>query len=143
VIEHFWEGYEGISREMARVIAPGGYLFLTFPSMSWLRTTKARLGMYEPWTGTSQQPQDFYQFVFDRKQVQRSIETQGFRLRRALPLDGVKGLKDETRLFKRGLTWLYNYRGNSRLVRRGHFVITNTLSWVAGHMSLLIFELVH
>jgi SAM-dependent methyltransferase len=37
VIEHFPENPTGCLREMERVLAPGGYLFLTVPLNSWMR----------------------------------------------------------------------------------------------------------
>jgi SAM-dependent methyltransferase len=46
VIEHFYDGYDEVSREMRRVLRKGGYLFLTAPSMSRLRRLKAALGRY-------------------------------------------------------------------------------------------------
>ncbi len=142
VIEHFWEGFQAIAREMARVVMPGGYLFLTVPTMSPLRKVKAALGMYPSWSGAPQSPPDFYQFVLDPKQVQRSMVDHGFTLTRSLPLDGIKGLRDEIPLFRPALIWLTRKQRESKLVRWGNFVMTNSLSWLTGHVTLMVFELV-
>ena len=43
VIEHYMDGYDSIRTEMFRVIQNHGYLFLTVPTMSLLRETKASM----------------------------------------------------------------------------------------------------
>ena len=46
VIEHFWNGYDQIAREMHRVLRKDGYLFLTFPTMTEIRVWKAKHGNF-------------------------------------------------------------------------------------------------
>ena len=46
VIEHFYEGYERIIKEVNRVIKRNGFVFLTFPSLSFLRKFKSKWGLY-------------------------------------------------------------------------------------------------
>jgi SAM-dependent methyltransferase len=53
VIEHLWEGYGPILAEMARTVRPGGFSFVSFPCMSFLRRLKVRLGAHS--TGTKEQ----------------------------------------------------------------------------------------
>lgn len=95
VIEYFWDGYDDILNEMARVIRnKGGFLFITFPYMSPLRKLKCLLGRYN----TSFQYEDirnFYQYCLDRQQVICDLAKRGFILRETIPFDGIKGFKDE------------------------------------------------
>lgn len=137
VIEHYWNGYEQIGREMARVIAPGGYLFLTFPYMSPLRSLKARLRCYPMWRG-SRKPDDFYQFALDHRTVVLDFEEWGFRLVEFRPLNGLKGTKDEIPALKPLLQRLHDYRGKSLLIRGLRYVLTRMLASFAGHVALLV-----
>lgn len=115
VIEHFWNGYESISSEMARVIKSGGYLFLTFPYMSPLRKLKARFGLYPKWD-KEQSPTHFYQFALNHKSVIQDFTRYGFELVQAKPRDGLKGTKDEVKVLKGLLQELYDYRETSILI---------------------------
>ncbi len=95
VIEHFWDGYAKVMKEMHRVLKPGGYLFLTFPYMSPLRKWKARRGKYSPYNETPE-PANFYQFALDHEQVARHFIKNDFALIETKPIDGFKGLTDES-----------------------------------------------
>ena len=139
VIEHFWDGYEHIELEMARVIRPGGYLFLAFPYMSPLRKLKARFGLYPKWE-MEQSLSTFYQFALDHKSVIQDFAKYGFELVQARPLDGLKGTKDEVAVLKDLLQKLYDYRGASILIRGFRLILSTALSLVAGHNILLIFK---
>jgi len=137
VIEHFFDGYDEILKEAYRVIKPGGYLFLTFPYMSPLRKFKAKLGMYgnlKPET----RKDNFYQFIFDVKQIKESARTHGFQFVLQQPFDAVKGLKDEISLLRPVLHKLYNSKNIvAKGVRRS---ISILFSWLFGHVILLILQ---
>lgn len=94
VIEHFWTGYHEIASEIHRVLKPGGYLFLTFPTMSTLRRIKCVLRCYPIWT-PSEEPEDFYQFALDPSGVAEVFQELGFSLSEKTGLDGAKGVRDE------------------------------------------------
>jgi len=125
VIEHFWEGYETIGLEMARVIKPFGYLFLAFPYMSPLRKLKGRLGFYPMWK-PSQNPSNFYQFALDHKLVTQSFLKRGFYLLEAIPMLGLRATKDEIKVLKTFLQrsaiihWLIIIQ--SQKAQRKHYV---------------------
>lgn len=93
VIEHFAEGYDGVAIEMARVLKPGGYLFISFPHMSGIRRLKARLGLYKKWSGPL--PADFYQFAFRTETVFVDFEKAGFSIVLVLPFSGFRGTMSE------------------------------------------------
>jgi SAM-dependent methyltransferase len=99
VIEHFYEGYDPILREMYRVLRNGGYLFLAVPAMSWLRRQKAKWGKYPPFQEKNHLKGNFYQFALDSKHVIPQFQRQGFKLLEVKPLNGLKGFKDETKIF--------------------------------------------
>lgn len=139
VIEHFWQGYHAIAHEMARVLIPDGYLFLTFPYMSPLRRFKAQLGQY-PVLESVAEPTGFYQFALDHRAVVKDFAHNGFRLVTAKPLAGLRGGKDEIAWGRQWLRDLYDYRGKS-LWRRGvRFGLEQLLLPVASHSILLILQ---
>lgn len=143
VIEHFWNGYAVCAAEMARVVRPAGYLFVTFPQLSLLRRWKARAGSYPQWStaeSTTESPDNFYQFALDHQQVARTFSAHGFTLTKALPLDGLKGFKDEMERLKAPLQKLYNYRGRSLPLRAMRFGLSQALAPLAGHSMLLIMQ---
>lgn len=80
VIEHFTEGYEAIACEMHRVLRPGGYLFLSFPSFNTFRKSRALAGKYPVLPQDPALMKDFYQFALDPLQVQANFERIGFEL---------------------------------------------------------------
>lgn len=137
VIEHFWDGYEACVAEMARVLRPGGYLFVTFPHLSPLRRWKAARRAYPRW-GADHSNERFYQFALDHRRVQDTFTARGFEPVNTLPLDGLKGFKDEVERFKRPLQQLYNYRGKSVPIRGARLVLTRALAPLAGHSMLLV-----
>lgn len=95
VIEHFYDGYEPILQEMARVIKPGGFLFITFPYMSPLRRLKLLLGQYPKLENHEREPSGFYQFALNHRKVRQDILRHGYKSLIAIPLDGFNGLKNE------------------------------------------------
>jgi SAM-dependent methyltransferase len=108
VIEHFYQGYEPVMREMHRVLRKNGILFLEAPTMSWLRNYKAGRGMYPEYVETSELVKDFFQFALDPKGVIADFERSGFELlKHGFPND-VEGLKDEVSLLRRPLQFLYD-----------------------------------
>jgi len=140
VIEHFFEGYEDILREMKRVVKKGGYVFLTFPYMSPLRRLKARYGFYKDLKEDNCNLEDFYQFVLDYKMIKNDFERHGLILRYMKPNDGLKGLKDEVSVLKSVLQTLYEYKGGNRFILVFKYLLNNSLVYFTGHRMLLVFE---
>jgi SAM-dependent methyltransferase len=138
VIEHFYDGYDAILREMHRVIRKDGYVFLTFPHMSKLRQIKARKGRYEIWTGNQVSGLEFYQFALDDQRVIDAFERYGFKLIAKKCFDGVKGFKDEIRF---GKTWIQSiYEGRTLRVKIVRKLLDILLSPWASHMALMVFK---
>lgn len=138
VIEHFFDGFEPIRDEMARVIRPGGFLFLTFPTFSPLRRWKALRGAYPPFIDTPESRAAFYQFALSPRAVGQSFAAAGFSLRSAVGFDATKGLKDEVPCLNGPLRAI-SRRGNplTRTVARG---LEITGAGLAPHMSLLVLK---
>lgn len=137
VIEHFWEGYGACVAEMARVVRPGGYLFVTFPQLSPLRQWKVQFGRFPQWSAENSHD-SFYQFALDYRGVVETLTAHGFTLAKAMPLDGLKGFKDEMGAIKAPLQKLYNYRGKALPIRALRLGLSNALAPIAGHSMLLI-----
>lgn len=136
VIEHWFTGYEQCAREMARVLKPGGFLFLTFPQLSRLRRHKARRSVYPLFDPTTFNGQSFYQFMLDPQAVTEHFQRLGFRLVHRGNVDGLKGLKDEVLWLKPLLQRLYD---NRRLPLQVLKVMLSaaTAPWT-GHSALLV-----
>ena len=138
VIEHFYNGYNGIALEMKRVLKRGGYLFLAVPVMSWLRRKKAIKGKYLNYNETIDAKEEFYQFALDPKRVIKEFEEKNFILKRTVKVDGVKGLKGEISLFKRPLQWIYDCQILPvKIIRK---IIDILAKPFANHVMLFIFK---
>ena len=136
VIEHFFDGYDMIRKEMLRVLASGGYLFITFPHMSLLRKLKARLKQYPEWSGRSEE--NFYQFALSTKKVIQDFEKNGFRLVNMKKMNGIKGFKDEISLLKPLLQKIYDNRSLPGLIVNK--LISVLLTPFASHSVLLVLK---
>lgn len=138
VIEHFYEGYNDIKREMRRVLKKGGYLFITFPYFSPLRKLKAKLGMYTKFDERKFNQENFYQFALDANKVIKDFENENFVLIKKRPITGLKGLKDEIKLLNKPLQYIYNNKSFFFQVL-GYF-ISYISSRLSGHAILLVFK---
>jgi SAM-dependent methyltransferase len=101
VIEHFVDGYTHIANEMARVLRPGGYLFLTFPMMNTVRSMQAKKGAYGPWEeADANLKRNFYQYALDPNEVIEQFKSLGFTVAHQGGQSSFDCLADETRWFK-------------------------------------------
>lgn len=139
VLEHFWSGYEDIISEAQRIIKPGGYMFVTVPSMSPLRKIKVLLGLYPKFTDKeNREPQDFYQFMLNPQIVKNKIEKQGFIFLQGRYYGAVKGLKDEIGWLEPIMRKVYD--SNNIFFRGLRFLINTFFDRFAGHMYLFVFK---
>lgn len=138
VIEHFYDGYEGIVSEILRVLKANGYFFLTVPVMSPLRKAKAGLKKYAEYEESEETKNNFYQFAFDPKFIIGDLKSRGFSLVDVKPYDGVKGLKDEVPVLKPFLQYLYDSENRpSRYVRK---LLDTAFKHFANHMCLFVMQ---
>jgi SAM-dependent methyltransferase len=140
VIEHFWDGYYEILAEMRRVLVKGGYVFVSFPYMSFLRRQKVILGLYRGFNKDSVEKEHFYQFAFHAKKVVSDFEAAGFKLLASSPQSGLKGLKDEINLLKPLLRKYYDYTGRNMLISGSKLLLDKILAILAGHTVFLVFQ---
>lgn len=141
VIEHFWDGYEAIAKEMWRVIAKNGYLFLAFPYMNQVRRLKANLWFYPSWNG--KEPAYFYQFALNQTSVKETMESIGFKYIGVQPFLGRQGMVEETPRLASFMEKLYTYKGRNLLIRAFRKAMHEVVSRLLQHFSysvLLIFE---
>lgn len=136
VIEHFWNGYNAILSEAARVLKPQGFLFLTAPWFSPYRKSKARGGGYTK-VDPSKEPDFFYQFALGREEVCAQLVKHGFRLQSWHGLVSEISMNEDMITFQRQIEWLLGSRGSivKRVLRR---VITRSLDWYCGHSFLAV-----
>lgn len=139
VIEHFFQGYDAIADEIARVLKVGGFLFLTFPSMSLMRRVKALAGLY-PRLKESIDFESFYQFALDEKEVTLEFQKRGFQLLEIRSCDGLKGLKEEISFLQAHVKKLYNYSGKNTIIKIARILLSKLFEPIAGHISLLVFK---
>lgn len=116
VIEHFYDGYESIIKEMRRTLKVGGFLFVSFPYMSPLRRLKVALRMYpfKESAALNARREQFYQFALTAERAQADLEALGFKLKERLTYDGIKGFKDEVALFQPYLQQVYDGKRGQR-----------------------------
>lgn len=136
VVEHFYDGYEPILSETRRLIRPGGYAFVTVPSMSPLRRLKALIGMYGPWN--EQGKEHFYQFILPSPKVIKDFEAVGFKLIATKGRGGYKGFKDEVALLQPAMQRIYN--GHSFFAKAFLQVMDRILTPFAYHSRLYVFQ---
>jgi SAM-dependent methyltransferase len=132
VIEHRYGGYEKMLSEMARVIRPGGYLFLTVPALSWLRRVKAVLHLYPTFDDQKVSVNNFYQFALSPEKLVADLKRHGFVIVTKHFRDGFKGLRDEVPTLRSVWQWLkQNQSFGARLLRAA--VDSFAAPW-AGHI---------
>jgi len=106
VIEHYYYGYDDIINEMYRVLKLGGMLFMTVPTMSWIRKFKAMIGMYPQYFESEELIKKFYQFALDPKRVIKNFRDSGFELLGIKNIDGLYGIHNEINFLKPLLQFL-------------------------------------
>lgn len=136
VIEHFYEGYDSVIKQMHRVLKKGGFAFVTFPCISPLRKSKMRLNLYPLWHKGTGEIKDFYQFVLDYKKVVKDFQNNGFTVIKIDFLDGIKCVKDEIEIFKPVLQKIYDSK--NIYIKMIKFVINKFISRLAGHLALIV-----
>jgi SAM-dependent methyltransferase len=136
VIEHFWEGYDAILAEAARVLRAGGLLFLSAPWLSPFRYRKARSGGY-PSMDFAQEPDSFYQFGLGRVEVSSRLERHGFELLRWHGRASEVSMQEDVAILRRQIEWLFASRGSivKRVLRR---LVTRALNPYCGHSFLAV-----
>ncbi len=138
VIEHFYEGFGQIAGEMARVVRPNGFVFVTFPYFSPLRKMKSKFSLYPLFDENNFEKERFYQFALNTTAVKQEFQQYGLTLTQTMPLDGIKGLKDEVTWLRPVLQYIYNSKlFPMKVLRQAINILFQRLS---GHSVLLIFE---
>jgi len=140
VIEHFWLGYDDIADEMHRVIKPGGYLFLSFPYMSWWRKIKGKRGGYPEFK--SQNREKFRQFALNHKDVIKDFENKDFTPVTKKSRAVVFGLKDEFPFLAPVIEGVLKCKDRN-LITKTFYLVLDSLSsflcgWIFGHTIPLV-----
>lgn len=139
VIEHFFDGYEEIISEARRVLKKGGYLFITFPYMSPLRRIKSSLNLY-PVANFKEEPEDFYQFALNHKQVIDKITSLGFTLAKTKPFDGYRGVRSDLSFLDFVLEPIDKYSKGNMFVLGLRFILGRLAQPFASHSILIVFR---
>lgn len=137
VIEHFWDGYDQIGKEMQRVLRPGGYLFISFPYMSRARR---KLVKNLDKIKLTECPEGFYQYALPRDEVVEHFSKLGFSLESTLLRNGLRGALD---LYpnSRILQYIYLKKSQSKLFRIIRHLISAMAAYIGyGHTCLLVFK---
>lgn len=93
VIEHFFDGFDAVIDESYRVLRPGGYLFLTVPVISPLKSLLIRLRCYPDFDPVDRN--HFFQFAFRKNFIVRQITSRGFVFERSCKQSGSFGLSED------------------------------------------------
>jgi len=136
-IEHFWEGYDDILKEMKRVLKVGGYAFVTFPCISRMDQLKIIFSRYKEFTGLDM-PDNFYQFGLDVSTVRKDFERAGFQCLRIRRRDGWEGLKRIWPVSRRIHVALSRLSEKSRIIKLFTEGISFLIAPLCGHGALLV-----
>ncbi|MFX1277508.1 MAG: methyltransferase domain-containing protein [Promethearchaeota archaeon] len=147
VIEHYFEGYDEILKEMKRVIKKGGYLFISFPYLSPFRNLKLKFNLYRVINSRFLEKRKlynyFYQFALEKEEVIKVLNLNGFELKHLEPLGGLKGFKDEVFFLKffikRFLQMMYDAE-RPKFIQIFKSFFDRFFSLFAAHTILLIFQ---
>jgi SAM-dependent methyltransferase len=136
VIEHFWDGYDEIMSEAARVLKPGGFLFLTAPWFSPYRKSKARDGGYGK-IAVATEPESFYQFALGRDEVCDKLALYGLELQSWRGRVSEISMRSDMISWRRSIDWLLGSRGSivKRVCRR---VVARGMDPYCGHSFLAV-----
>jgi SAM-dependent methyltransferase len=138
VVEHFEEGPHRVLAEAARVVRPGGYLFITVPYTNLYRRIR------EPWRrfkqhNTDQKGQVFYQYTFSRKWFCKLLEQHGFRTELVLLHHSHVAIKkDLPWLIRLGIPNLKNRFSETQRYRRWGERIDRLSPLLVSHMLLVV-----
>jgi SAM-dependent methyltransferase len=136
VIEHFYDGYESIIMETKRVLRPGGYLFLTVPSISPLKNFKTKLGLYEEIKKS--ELDDFFQFAFHPRDTIKGVSDMGFELVKSFGRSGSLGFYEDAGSFAKLLFLKPDSQSLlPRIIWRGTDIILRPVSY---HMKYFLFR---
>lgn len=138
VIEHFPEGYDAIAAEMYRVLRPGGYLFLSFPSFSPFRRYRAKMGKYPVSELAARDMPDFFQFALDPESVRKKFEMIGFRLIEHRGTCALLGLAEDWPKLASAVGFIE--RISVRAATGISIAIDRLVGGYAGHSSLLVLQ---
>jgi SAM-dependent methyltransferase len=137
IIEHFWQGYDDILKEMNRVLKVGGYAFVSFPCISRLDRLKIALSGYTKFTAVDM-PENFYQFGLDVNAVRKDFERAGFDCRRIRRRDGWEGLQRHWAGSKKVRSVLQKLSRKSFIVRLFKEGTNYSMAPLCGHGALLV-----
>jgi SAM-dependent methyltransferase len=116
VVEHFPENPSALIREMARILVPGGYMFLTVPYYTWVRRFLAHpmRAMYIRLKGI---PRQFAEYRFRSWEIADFCRSSGFEVLRSTTDDYVPkkfslGLSIDFPFLREGKTGELNWIGS-------------------------------
>lgn len=138
VIEHLYEGYDLVIKEMRRVLKKNGFAFVGFPFLCPLRKIKLRRNCYPLWEEKVDLVNNFYQFILDYKKVLEDFQKNGFAGIKLEFFDGVKCIKDEINSFRPILQKIYDSR--NIYIKMAKFGINKISSCFAAHLALLVIK---
>ncbi len=139
IIEHFWQGYDDILKEMNRGLKVGGYAFVSFPCISRLDRLKIYLSGYKNFTGVDM-PDNFYQFGLDVNAVRKDFERAGFKCLSVRRRDGLQGLIRVWPGSERISLALRKMSKKSFIIRLFKEGMNYVLAPLCGHITLLILK---
>ncbi len=91
VIEHFTVGQDGILREAARILRPGGKAFVSVPALNGFRRLRIALNTY-----ASSSQMDFFEDCYSLAELRRLLATEGLELLEYHYLNTVMTFAQET-----------------------------------------------
>ena len=133
VIEHFVDGYESILKEAYRVLRPGGFAFILFPSENLLTRVKRYLRLYQHKALFNKRK--FHQFLLNTDLVLSDAKEMGFSHCETKHWGGAKGCCREI-----GLPKIMSNRSKVKAIRMIWYLLNKPLSLFAWHTSIVVLK---
>jgi SAM-dependent methyltransferase len=128
VLEHFFDGFDAAAREIRRTLRPGGYLFLSVPSLNVIKSRRLARGRYGIFRqdhearGTSH----FWQYYFSDQEIIAKFASLDFQLVLQRREGAYYGLKNDFPALRSVLQWIEDRNKRlSRLVIRALNLLFN------------------
>jgi len=142
VLEHFFQGYDEVLKEINRVVSHGGFIFISVPIMSPLRRLKVALRFYENIDDPEpfHQGKRFYQFILPNSKIVEDFKGNGLQLLSKKAAGGINGLSMEVEYFRKPLRRLLAFRKTNIILKGLVKVIDTCLSPLCGHTMHFVFK---
>lgn len=138
VIEHFFDDFDATAAEIRRTLRPGGYLFLSVPTLNATKRRRLASARYATFQADASGRSQFWQYYFSDDEVIEKFAALGFTLEMKSREGAYYGIKNDFRSIQPLLQFIEDKsKPLSRLVIRSCNILFNR--WLF-HTSIFVFR---